>query len=337
MTSNHQDASAAALFAACKIEDTLKKSRDILCAAHNLKALRTEQLSPDDQVSPSPLFQLQIPQSSLDPPPSQIFEQPSRSIIGLERLMLEASGFDFRNRHPQDFLIKLLKHYSYSKTDPIVKLAYQISLDLYRTWAPLKQTTATMAFACLELAGRLLQSDDPHEEQTSPVSHVGDYHRWGIERGMVMETLLDLLELYTHHRSQTAIAPDFAVDRFLEVRIPLNQESEEKNIPRYTAWVEGHELNGLAGMVNGANGNKTVMNPNLSPRDAVTASPRRGSANANANAGANSGGTNTATSGAVVGVRQRVGERGREGTVRFILNPDRERDEKAIIELFSKD
>lgn len=45
-----QDAAAAALFTACKIEDTLKKSRDILCAAYNLKLHPAEHLSPDDPV-----------------------------------------------------------------------------------------------------------------------------------------------------------------------------------------------------------------------------------------------------------------------------------------------
>lgn len=45
-----QDAAAAALFTACKIEDTLKKSREILCAAYNLKVPSAEQLSPDDAV-----------------------------------------------------------------------------------------------------------------------------------------------------------------------------------------------------------------------------------------------------------------------------------------------
>lgn len=46
-----KDAAAAALFTACKIEDTLKKSRDILCAAYNLKLPPAEHLSPDDHVS----------------------------------------------------------------------------------------------------------------------------------------------------------------------------------------------------------------------------------------------------------------------------------------------
>lgn len=34
---NYQDASLASLFMACKVEDTIKKSKDILCAAYNIK------------------------------------------------------------------------------------------------------------------------------------------------------------------------------------------------------------------------------------------------------------------------------------------------------------
>lgn len=48
-----KDAAAAALFTACKIEDTLKKSRDIVCAAYNLKLPPSEQVSADDLVSRS--------------------------------------------------------------------------------------------------------------------------------------------------------------------------------------------------------------------------------------------------------------------------------------------
>lgn len=46
----YQDAAAAALLTACKIEDTLKKSKDIICAAHNLKHSAAEHLSSDDTV-----------------------------------------------------------------------------------------------------------------------------------------------------------------------------------------------------------------------------------------------------------------------------------------------
>lgn len=50
MSNIRQDAAAAALFTACKVEDTLKKSKDILCAAYNLKVTQAEQVSSDDPV-----------------------------------------------------------------------------------------------------------------------------------------------------------------------------------------------------------------------------------------------------------------------------------------------
>lgn len=68
--------------------------------------------------------------------------------------MLEASGFDFRNRYPQKLLLKLARHYSVDQVT-VGKTAYNMSLDLYRTLAPLKQTAATMAVSCIELAGRV--------------------------------------------------------------------------------------------------------------------------------------------------------------------------------------
>jgi CTD kinase subunit beta len=52
-----QDAAAAALLTACKIEDTLKKSKEILCAAHNVKVGIAEHLSPDDNVGITPIFE----------------------------------------------------------------------------------------------------------------------------------------------------------------------------------------------------------------------------------------------------------------------------------------
>ncbi len=126
----------------------------------------------------------------------QTFEHQSRTIIGLERLMLEASSFDFRNRHPQHLLVKLAKCYGHERHSAIAKTAYLISIDLYRTFAPLKQSTPTMAFACLELAGRL------HGQEVDAIADGRDYTRWGIERAMVMGTVphkqATALLLYKH-------------------------------------------------------------------------------------------------------------------------------------------
>lgn len=94
--------------------------------------------------------------------------------------MLEASGFDFRTRHPQKTLAKLSHRYRLPKNSPAALLAYRISLDLYRTFAPVKQTTPAMAFGCLELATRLL------DQRIEELESGADYEKWGTNRAEVM-------------------------------------------------------------------------------------------------------------------------------------------------------
>lgn len=110
----------------------------------------------------------------------QIFEVHARGIIGLERLMLEASGFDFRTRHPQKTLIKLSHRYGLTSQSEVSRVAYHISQDLYRTFTPVKQTKSTMAFSCLELAGRLL------DQRVEGVESGNDYAQWKTSRDEIM-------------------------------------------------------------------------------------------------------------------------------------------------------
>lgn len=98
--------------------------------------------------------------------------------------MLEASGFDFRNRYPQRLLLKFAVVYSVDK-ETVGKTAYNMSLDLYRTFAPLKQTTPTMAIACVELAGRVL--DNPVRE----LEKGNDYEKWKTSRQEIMGLFSD--------------------------------------------------------------------------------------------------------------------------------------------------
>lgn len=97
--------------------------------------------------------------------------------------MLEASGFDFRNRHPQKLLVKLAKQHGIKQEDEVGDVAYCISLDLYRTFAPLKQTTGAMAYACLELASRLIDAG------LEDVEAGRDYGKWQVGRAEVMGEL----------------------------------------------------------------------------------------------------------------------------------------------------
>jgi CTD kinase subunit beta len=126
--------------------------------------------------------------------------------------------------------------------------------------------------------------------------------------------LLDLLELYTHYQKLTVAGPEFPVDAFLNVRLPLNDEINGNLLPRYTPYVDPMpklSRNGSA-RTNGAN---TKHNEQTSPKDA---SPKDRDGNiVNGN-----------------GIKPRVGERGRDGTVRFMLNPDREQEEKKVVESY---
>lgn len=115
-----------------------------------------------------------------------MFENHAKIIIGVERLMLEASGFDFRNRYPQRLLLKIAKVYGVDRAT-IGKTAYNMSLDLYRTFAPLKQTTSTMAIACVELAGRV------HDQPVAELEAGKDYEKLQTTRQEVMGLFLGFI------------------------------------------------------------------------------------------------------------------------------------------------
>ncbi|KAI9850715.1 MAG: RNA polymerase II C-terminal domain kinase beta subunit [Thelocarpon superellum] len=285
------DAAAAALFTACKIEDTLKKSKDILCAAYNLKVPAAEQLNSDDSM----------------------FENHAKTIIGLERLMLEASGFDFRNRYPQKVLIKLSKFYAANR-ETVGKTAYRMCLDVYRTFVPLKQSSSTMAIACLELSARI------HEDNEGLIGEEGriDYQLWSTSREEVMETLLDLLDLYTHHRGATVIGGQYPLDTFIAIRITLNQEASSRKYPRFTEWPKKDRS------TNGTKAHDKIDNDTSLPTSRGDGSRRSSPPSST---------TGTSLSG---GPKVRAGDRGRDGTVRFMLDPARAKAEKEVVDTYYK-
>ena len=297
-----QDAAAAALFTACKIEDTLKKSKEILCAAYNLKVAPSEHLSSDDLVSYTHLIDEEAKLIM-----SQTFEGPSKIAIGIERLMLEASGFDFRVRYPQKHLIKLIKDGGIQKE--VGKVAYNIMLDLYRTFAPIKQTCATMSFACIELATLICEKQKGWRGPS--------YKKWCTTRAEILETMLDLLDLYTHFQKSSIVGPLYNIEKFINIRIKLNQECEDKKLGRYTEYHDAPRTNGLRNVKTP----KTPITP-ASPSDVrngkdgaspATMSPRSASSS-----------------------RRGIGARGQEGTVRFMLDAEQAKREKETVSEYFK-
>ena len=129
-----------------------------------------------------------------------------------------------------------------------------------------------------------------------------------------------MLDLYTNHRSSTIVGPIYPVDKFLNIRITLNQEASASGIPPYSqpksaAKASSNSKKHKQHLTNGVNGgkegrSKKAKHSPLSPRDRegnhLLASPTSG------------------------GVTSKPGVK--EGTVRFMLSAERARDEKVVVD-----
>jgi CTD kinase subunit beta len=228
--------------------------------------------------------------------------------------MLEASGFDFRVRYPQKHIIKLAKDARIDKD--VAKVAFEAIVDLYKTFAPLKQTCATMSFACIEFATLILEKQQENiRGQGSP-----SYKKWCTTRAEIMETLLDLLDLYTHFQKSSIVGPSYNIEKFIQLKIKLNQEVEEDaTLSRYTEQHEPPKTNGIKSNIKTP---KTPITP-ASPSDAringkdiaspATLSPRSSGSG-----------------------RKSIGARGQDGTIRFMLNADQAKKEKETVAEYFK-
>jgi len=130
----------------------------------------------------------------------------------------------------------------------------------------------------------------------------------------ILETLLDLLDLYTHHRTSTIIGQDHALEKFISIRIALNQEASANALPRHT------QTRKKAAAVNGiklTNGTKDAKS-----RKAVKSPTGSGDA-----------GTSDLTVPATNGAS--LSKPGlKDGTVRFMLDPQRAKEEKETVSEF---
>ncbi|KAF4123013.1 hypothetical protein GMORB2_6561 [Geosmithia morbida] len=225
---SYQDSALASLFVACKVEDTIKKSKEILAAAYTVRN-EGKHVTPDDKM----------------------FEAPGKIIIGLERLILETIGFDFRTRYPQKMLVKVLREIiprdqtasasasvPPDQTPEIFSTAYAMTIDMYKTLVPIKRTTFSMVMAVTELTLRLLKlfppppppssasnADPPSEPDSDPLTSFTRRKRQFYSRPAVLSTMLDLLDLYIQHLKSTKLGPRLDLSLLMHVKIQLNGES----------------------------------------------------------------------------------------------------------------
>ena len=130
----------------------------------------------------------------------------------------------------------------------------------------------------------------------------------------LVETLFDLLELYTHNRGSTCVGPQFPSDTFLKVRIPLNQEAEAQGLPRFTNWTNDRAPKA-------PNGFKITSSNSNKPPGATENGDSR---------------IHPLIPVAANGERPKAGERGRDGAVRFMIDPECANNEKSHVAQFFK-
>ena len=281
------DLCAGSLLLACKIRDTLKKSREILAEAHNLKVSLQDRIGTDDP----------------------ILDAQSKSVLGIERLVLEADGFDFRTmRDPHEFLAKCCKTLLVGEDGEkmkIYKLAATTLTDTYRTFAPVKQTSQTLALSCLELALHLAPEDVQIDmDKSREAIRTLEMEKWSTSREEQMETLLDALDMYTQHTSNTILGTSYTLEKWLSIRLAYNKECNESGIARYTTAAHWRTAPADGSSLRVSNGHPTPVSP-MEPAQVQSQ---------NANAG------------------QGTGDQG--GTQRFMLNPQRAAEERAQIQKY---
>ncbi|EHK20686.1 uncharacterized protein TRIVIDRAFT_192615 [Trichoderma virens Gv29-8] len=264
---NYQDAALASLFVACKVEDTIKKSKDILAAAYNVKNPEKPAASDD-----------------------KIFESPGKIIIGLERLILETIGFDFRTRYPQKLLVKVVRSIlGPEQGKEFFNIAYAMSIDMYKTFVPIKRTTFSMVMALVELTARMTGH---HLDKVKDfAAHRRQYHR-----PAVLETMLDILDLYVQYHKSTKVGTQFDLNRFMDIKIALNTELEKEFISRHMYYCSRCENDEPSPLTPGS-----VTSP-------------------------------TATSSSLPGdLSMRRTARGQDGTMRFVFDPEAAREEQDTV------
>lgn len=238
----------------------------------------------------------------------QSFEAQSRMVIGIERLMFEASGFDFRARYPHKYLIKVSKALEIDKD--VGKVAWEMMTDLYKTFAPLKQTSFTMALACIKLTILVL------EKQQDIVIDPASFFTTEEE---VMETVLDLLDLYTHFQKSSTVGAQHVIEQFIQLRIKLNQEMNDAGLPRYSNMLEPSKY----GMKSNVKTPKTPITPASPAETRVNGKD----VNSPATLSPRSSGSG----------RRGIGARGQDGTIRFMQDAAKAKQEKEIVSEYFKE
>lgn len=178
-----------------------------------------------------------------------------------------------------------------------------MSIDMYKTFIPIKRTTFSMVMAITELTARILGGG------ASGGSHLDSIRDFAVQkhshysRPAAVETMLDLLDLYVQHHKSTRLGTRFDLALFMDIKIQLNNDLERDALPRHTTPHCSR---------------CEPTDPSTDPLNPADATPG-GSA------------TSPATATPASSSSAPRPPRGQEGTMRFVFDPEAARSERDTV------
>lgn len=118
-----------------------------------------------------------------------------------------------------------------SEGQKFLRVAYDMSIDLYKTFAPIKQSTSTIVMAILELTALFIGE---HLEKLEAIKEKS----WHTDKGCVLETMLDLMDLYTQFPKSTKVGLRFDLSKLMDIKIELNKSVSTDQHQRYYGWCD---------------------------------------------------------------------------------------------------
>jgi len=120
---------------------------------------------------------------------------------------------------------------SAGKGREFLRVAYDMSIDMYKTFAPIKQSSYTLVMAIIELTALITDTSPEKMEQIKGLSS-------HTTRPDILETILDLLDLYTHSTKVTKVGPRFDLTKLMDVKIAINKQVSAEGYQRYNGWCD---------------------------------------------------------------------------------------------------
>ncbi|KAG0330585.1 RNA polymerase II C-terminal domain kinase beta subunit [Podila horticola] len=178
----------ACLFVSCKVEDTIKKLKDIMIATYYYR----------------------YPNATDWDSESKEGDEQRKRVLAYEKMVLESICFDFRILHPYKYVVKFTKMLNASKT--IARQAWNIARDSYKIGVCLEYPPHTIAAGSIYLASKLMEEPLKERIYGEPWMKVLKVRSVDLE-----DFSYQMLDLFSIGRSEDQ------KERYTSVQIALNE------------------------------------------------------------------------------------------------------------------